>query len=228
MIIIRHLDYDKVNFIQHVATSSTKQSEFYTPVQSVVNSTSKANDLINKGIINSKQDIPHGVYQSPSDETQVKNEPDTISELGVNLAGLGINVITISEPFTYNRHEINKEFFQEKYKEFIKWFFSYYNDEQQQIFKKQFYEFIDKNEQVVPFALWFYEHIVKREIDFSQINVLENFYKTWKVDDSTIRAIHPPSSLKNFNISKEKSMDTCAFSATGDVYNTTTVIKQNN
>ena len=47
----------------NLATSS-KQSDFYTPAQSVINSTSKANDLIFKGIINSRQYPSWGISTS--------------------------------------------------------------------------------------------------------------------------------------------------------------------
>ena len=71
---------------------SSKQSEFYTPSPSLINSTSKTNNLIFEGIINSKQEIPHGVYHPSSEENQIRNESDTIYELGINntLAGLGL------------------------------------------------------------------------------------------------------------------------------------------
>ena len=63
-----------------------------------------------------------------------------------------MNVVSISKPFTYNKNEINEEFLQEKYKDFRKWYFTFYTDEQQ-LLNKQFYDFIDKYEHVIPFAL---------------------------------------------------------------------------
>lgn len=73
---------------------SSKQTEFQTPSPSLVNTTSKVNNLVFEGVLNSKQNIPHGVYHpvtTTGSENQVRNnEPDTISGLGVNFAGLGI------------------------------------------------------------------------------------------------------------------------------------------
>ncbi|KAM7466333.1 hypothetical protein LguiB_013895 [Lonicera macranthoides] len=95
------------------ATIRIDNSRFYTPAPTIYNTLSSSNfvsgeneiknreDLNFEGIINSQQNIPHGVY------SKTKNEPDTLSELGF----LAKQVMTLTKSeFSYKRTDYNKEF----------------------------------------------------------------------------------------------------------------------
>ena len=54
---------------------------------------------------------------------------------------------------------------------------------------------------------------------------LKNFYKTWKVDEDIIKGVHPPPSLKNSNISKDKHIDLYVFADVATIYSTATIVQ---
>ncbi|KAM7462317.1 hypothetical protein LguiA_030438 [Lonicera macranthoides] len=94
------------------AAIRTDNSRFYTPVLLFITLSSSnfvageseiknREDLNFEGIINSQQNIPHGVY------SKTKNEQDTLSELGF----LAKQVMTLTKSeFSYKRINCNKEF----------------------------------------------------------------------------------------------------------------------
>ena len=70
---------------------------------------------------------------------------------------------------------------QEKYKEFISWYFYNYTPEELQQLKNQYYYHLEKYQILRSFPEWYCEFgAVMESIPTSQINVLENKQRTWK------------------------------------------------
>ena len=89
--------------------------------------------------------------------------------------------------FIIDRKAINDEFQQPQYEEFRQWYFKNYNKKQLQKFKKEFYDFIEKEKQIFPFVKWFTTNYS------TEIAVLEQYQRTWqKKDGTSISSTHPP------------------------------------
>lgn len=110
------------------------------------------------------------------------------------------------------RKEINQEFYQSKNEEFRKWYFSKYDDNQLQNFKKEFYNWIEYSKKIIPFTQWFYGKYFT-ELDKS-INVIQDYHRNWKTMTGTvIRAVHPPTIPLELegNSESDPSLETVAF-----------------
>lgn len=67
--------------------------------------------------------------------------------------------------FTYNHADCSEEFMNDKYISFRKWFFNTFNEEQQQLYKKLFYEYIDEHETSIPFVIFNRFRLPTRELE---------------------------------------------------------------
>lgn len=54
---------------------------------------------------------------------------------------------------------------QEKYINFRTWFFNKFNKEEILKIKDEFYEYIEEEKQIIPFAIWYIKHKTKHSIN---------------------------------------------------------------
>lgn len=89
------------------------------------------------------------------------------------------------------RVQINKEFNQDKYRDFRNWYFSNHSDEELKDLKNQFYTWINVHQKVIPFD---FNH---SSFQNPSISLIENFYKSWKKENGDIiKAVHRPIKLE--------------------------------
>ena len=94
-------------------------------------------------------------------------------------------------PGSENRKILNQDFFQDKYTEFRKWYFSTHTKKQIQDYKLQYYTYLEEIQVLFPFPLWYVQHV---QIPATQLNVLDNIQRKWlTTDGQEIYSVHPPT-----------------------------------